>query len=133
MTMQSVSEDLKDILLSESSLALTFGVDLFIGQTPAKPNNCVTIFDNPGVGPVATLLNDTALYFPSFQISVRNDSYLVGYNLIFAIMVLLHGRQNEVWNGTKYCSIVSVTDPFSLGYDVNGRVSFVCNFNVIRR
>lgn len=131
--MQACSEDIKDILLSESALDLVFGTNLFIGREPSTPNNCVTIYDNPGDSPVITLQNDVALYKPSVQVVVRNVAYLIGYNLIHSIFLALHGRNNEVWNSTTYCSIVAVNDPFLLEWDSNGRAKFVCNFSIIRR
>ena len=45
--MNSVSEDVKDMLEAESDLDLTFATNLFIGKEEKDPDNCVTIFDTP--------------------------------------------------------------------------------------
>jgi hypothetical protein len=134
--MNAPSDDIKDIILSESALNLLFGDEdgnLFIGREPAKPDNCISIFDTPGYGPALTLGNDVNLYYPSIQIRVRNKSYIVGYDLIFDIMKLLHGRGPEIVNGMVYLAIVCVGEPTLLDWDANNRVRFICNFNLMRR
>ena len=131
--MNSVAEDLKDILEAESALNLELGVNLFIGREPSQPDNCVIIFDGIGAPPELTLENDVEVYYPSVQIRVRNFSYTTAYTTSYDIMRVLHGRYNEDWNGTKYLSIVCVVEPFLMDWDGNERARFVCNFNIMRR
>ncbi len=42
------SKDIKDMLEASSALNLVFGTNLFIGQLPDKPRNCVSIVDTSG-------------------------------------------------------------------------------------
>ena len=132
--MNATSEDIKDMLEAESSLGLVFPTNLFIGREPTKPDDCVTIFDTPGGPPMIALSKaDSDYYYPSVQIRVRNNDYTVGWDLINAIKVLLHGSGPEVWNGTTYTAIMCAQEPFPLGWDEHSRVWFVANFNIQRR
>lgn len=132
--MNASSVDIKDIL-AESSLGLTFADNLFIGREPAKPNDCVTIFDTPGFPPLLTLDEGGDYYYPSVQIRVRNTDYRNGWDLIHKIMILLHGRANELSpDGTiLYTGIYCSSGPALLDWDDNNRVRFIVNFNMQRR
>lgn len=130
--MNPVSEDVKDMLESISSLDLTFQTDLFIGRMPNTPDNVVTIYDPPGFKPDLTL--DNVRYDrPSFQIMVRNRSYLIAHNMINAIKEELHGLAHQTWNGTYYSLIKCSQDPFFLKYDEKNCAYWICNFDVQRR
>lgn len=132
--MNSPSEDIKDILEAESSLALTFSNDLFISREPISPANCVTIFDTQGGIPPQLTFNRAEVYeYPSIQIRVRSKKYLTGWNLINGIKSLLHGRGHETWNGTYYSLITASSSPALLDYDESDRARFICNFNIQRR
>lgn len=131
--MQATSIDIKDMILDESSLGLTFAKDLFIGKEPSSPNNCVTIFDTPSFPPLTTLGNDVKYEYPSVQIRVRNTEYQAGWNLLNTIKDLLHGRGQETWNGTLYTSIICISTPTLLDWDENNRARFIINVNIQRR
>jgi len=130
--MNACSEDIKDMLVAESALALEFGTTLFIGREPAEPSNVVTIFDTIGANPELTL---DALSFerPSIQIRVRNSSYTSGWEFIQSITNALHGRAQETWNGTLYSIIYVSSGPAMLNWDQNNRVHIIVNFNIQRR
>jgi len=130
-----VSIDVKDMLAAESSLGLTFKTDLFVGKEPSQPDNCVTIFDTPGLPPQLTLEgNVTDIYeYPSIQIRIRNRDYVSGWNVANNIYNSLHGRAQETWNETLYSVIYAVDSPALLDWDENDRVRFVINFNLQRR
>jgi hypothetical protein len=130
--MNSVSEDIKDMLVAESSLGLTFAKDMFIGNTPAKPDNCVTVIDSFGFGPQLTLDNKFYDYCAA-QIRVRNRDYRTGWSLANDIMISLHGRAQETWNGTLYSVIYCSGGPVLEEWDDNMRAKFIINFNVQRR
>lgn len=130
--MKAPSEDIKDILLAESSMSLSFGQDLFVGLQPESPDNITSIFDTIGRPPQLTM--DVAkLENPSIAIQVRSNDYQTGYALAEQIKDALHGRANETWNGTLYMVIYCVSGPFVLNWDENRRVIFSINFNVMRR
>lgn len=130
--MQSAADDVHEILEAESSLGLSLGVNLFIGRELDQPDDCVILFDTPGMAPELTLGNDVGFYRPAIQVRVRNKSYINGYSLIFDIMKLLHGRGPETWNGMVYSAIVCVGDPMLLDWDPKGRARFICSFSLLR-
>jgi hypothetical protein len=134
--MNATSEDVRDILVANSSLGLVFANNLFIGKEPATPKNTVTIFDTPGF-PDELLLtgsgNGNAYQYPSIQIRVRNTSYIAGWDIIESIKNYLHGRANETWNGTLYTVIKCSSGPALLDWDDNSNVRFICNFDLQRR
>lgn len=126
------SEDIKDMLVAESSLGLIFAKNLFIGREPGQPKDCVTLFDYTAHPPQLTF--DNAQYeYPSLQIRVRSTNYVKGGQLIEKIKESLHGRAQETWNGTLYSVIRCSSGPALLEWDENGMVKFVVNFNINRR
>ena len=129
--MNAPSIDIKDMLVA-ASLGLTFAVNLFIGNEPPKPNNCVTIFDTMGAAPDTTL-DRLSLYNPSIQIRVRNSSYEAGSALIESISQTLHARAQVQQGGTLYSAILVSGGPAMLHWDDNKRVIFIINFNIQRR
>lgn len=131
--MNALSEDIKDILVAESSLGLTFATDLFISKEPAKPADCVTIYDTPSLPPEDTLATDETMYNSSVQIRVRNKAFQTGMALARDIMDVLHGRAHETWNTTIYEVIRATGEPAQIGRDENDRVLIVINFNAKRR
>ena len=132
--MNAVGEDIKDMLEDSSSgLGLTFGTDLFIAREPTKPDQCVTIFDTGGLPNQLTLGMEGNYYYPSIQIRVRSNSYTDGWELIQNIMISLHGRGQETWNGTLYSIIKQSSGPALLDWDDNNRPRFVVNFDLQRR
>jgi len=139
--MNAPSVDIKDMLVAKSSLGLVFDPkdsnrNLFIGREPSTkvaPDDCVTVFDTPGGPPQLTLAGNENYYYPSVQIRVRNNDYLTGWNLLYDIMVALHGRAQETWNGTLYSVIQAAGGPAFLDWDANNRARFIINFNMQRR
>ena len=131
--MNSSAEDIKDMLVDESSLGLTFATNLFVGREPSSPDDCVTIFETPGFPPQLTLKQGEDYYYPSVQIRVRNNNYQTGWTLAHNIMVSLHGRGHETWNETLYTVIRCSNGPALLDWDENSRARFIINFNMQRR
>ena len=115
-----------------SGIDLTFATDLFIGQEPSTPKNCVTVYDTPGFPP-SLGLETTGYEYPSVQIRVRNTSYVGGWNLITSIKDALHGKSHETWNSTLYTVIYCSSGPALLDWDDNGNGRFIVNFNLQRR
>ena len=130
--MNTASEDIKDLLEAESSLGLTFSVNLFIGREPAMPNNTVTLFDSSGGGSMLTYTTNERYYYPDLQIRVRNVSYLTGMALAQDISDFLHCRK-EIINNTVYTLIRAIDSPFPLDWDENNRARIVVNFSLQRR
>jgi len=134
--MNMPSEDIRDMLEAESSLGLIFATNLFIGTEPTKPKETVTIFDTYGRPPQLTLggkEEDSGYYYPSVQIRVRGIEQRTVWELINDIMLSLHGRGQETWNGALYTVIYCSSGPALLDWDDNGLVRFIVNFNLQRR
>lgn len=131
--MNSASQDIKDMLVDESSLGLTFAGNLFVGKEPSTPDTTVTIFETPGLPPQLTLDAEEQYYYPSVQIRIRGRSYLDTYTLAKQIHDYLHGRAHETWNSTLYVLIQSLGEPALLDWDDNNRCRFIMNFNIQRR
>lgn len=120
------------MLLDDSSLGLTYGVNLFTFKEPSTPDNTVTILDTAGMAPQRVL--DKANYeYPSVQVRVRNTDALVGYALAYQIYSYLQLRAHETWNSAIYEIIYSTSGVYQLDWDDNQRVRFIINFNLQRR
>lgn len=134
--MNSVVEDIKDMLEAESSLGLVFATNLFLYREPATPNNVVTIFETPGM-PIDLLLTsnmDTKHYErPSVNIRIRNSSAEDGFLLSYQIINELQAKSNETWGDYLYSVIYSINNPFTLDWDENNRIHISLNFNIQRR
>ena len=129
--MNPPSEDIKDILLSNSSLGLVFNDNLYVGKEPTKPRDCMTIFDS-GVFGQNLGLTEYGYERQSVQIRVRNMDYLTGWAVVQGIKNYLHGGTFEI-NGTVYTVIYCSSGPALLDWDDNGNVRFVVNFDMQRR
>ena len=131
--MNATVEDVKDMLVADSSLNLTFGTDLFIGREPSKPDDCVTIYEVPGFPPQLNINPKEQYYYPVVQARIRATDFLTGWKAANDIMVSLHGQAGETWNGTVYTVIYCTGAPTQLDWDENNRVHFIINFNLQRR
>ncbi len=141
--MNSICEDIKDMLEDEEVLNLTFATNLFIMQSPAVPLDIVTIYDTSAGNPDMTLNGDTTIYNNSFQILIRNQEYDDAYALAQAIVDYLNGKANEIWNNTYYMLISLSSGPSQLagsgGVSIlqsgkrRGQVELSINFRVKRQ
>lgn len=131
--MNALSEDIKDMLADDSTLALTFGTNLFIGTEPKDPDDCVTIFDTPSFPPDITLDKVNDYYNSSCQIMIRDGDYPTGMTIARNIMVYILNRVGETWNATLYTVIRATGEPSFLDRDQNNRPRFIINFNCQRR
>lgn len=128
------SADLLTILRSSNVAAvnqLTLGATAFIGEEPAKPDNCVTLFDTPGYPPDRHYDPTIKYYRPAVQVRVRNTAYLSAYNLISAIRAVLHNNVFTVGQ-TQYTAIFCTIEPAPLDWDANGRSRWVTTFDIQR-
>ena len=130
--MNAPSKDIKDMLVAESGLNLTFNSNLFIGRMPGSPRNAIAILDSYGFPPDLGL-TEVGYERPSIQIIVRNNNYDAGMIIAQNIKDSLHGRSHETWNGTLYTVITCSSGPAPLGWDENSLAQFSINFNLQRR
>ncbi len=82
---------------------------------------------------MSTLTPGENYYYPAIQIRVRSKSYEDGWAIIQDILLSLHNRAQEVWNGTLYSAIICSSGPAFLEWDDSNRVKFVINFEIQRR
>lgn len=132
--MNSPAYDIAKILEAygeSSGSGLEFATNLFVAKEPAKPINCVTIFDYPGFPP-ALGLTDQGYEYPSIQIRVRNVGYMAGWEIAENIKTILHGLRTTV-NDTLYTNIYCSSGPALLDQDDNGNFRIIINFNLQRR
>lgn len=106
----------------------TLGVDIFLGQLPASPDNVVAIFEYAGEPPDL----HANIEYPGLQVMVRNKRYDAGRQKIEQARNVLHGIVETVINGHRYLLIRANQSPFLLERDENNRAIFVCNFRLIK-
>jgi len=129
--MNMASEDIKDMLLSESSLGFTFGTNLFIGRVPTTPDNCVAVFDAGG-RPSDKALDGGRYHRDSVSIQVRNVDYVTGYVLAESIESFLISKSQSVWDGVLYTAITSESGVLSDNWDGNENNLFLLTFTIQR-
>ena len=106
----------------------TLGVDLFLGQLPDSPDNCVAVFEYAGSPPDLHWDGE----YPGVQVLVRNKSYEAGRAKIEAAKNVLHGVSETIVNNHRYLLIRANQSPFFLERDASNRAVFACNFSVIK-
>ena len=134
--MNSVVEDIKDILEAENALGLVLGTNLFLYREPAMPNEIVTLFETPGMQPIGLLSSDTDTKHyerPSMQIRVRYKTAETALAMAYAVEKVLNVVANETWGDYYYALIYSMTNPFMTDWDEENRIRIILNFNIQRR
>lgn len=126
--MKSPADHIKDLIEDETDLVFT--EDLNVGQEPATPDNCVTLYDTPGAGPLM-MLNQSGYEYGGLQVRVRNRSYRDGFEKAYEIQEILHNKTYDK-DGVSYELITCDTSPALLGYDDKGRVLVTANYTIQR-
>jgi len=106
------------------------GQDLYLGDLPDAPDQCVALFEYSGGAPEA--LPGLYLQRPRLQVRVRSASYQAARELAERIERAMNGRHNLVQGDTLYVLIQAIQSPGFLGRDDRGRAEFVQNFAVIK-
>lgn len=122
--MSYVVNDIADYLEDEG--LGTVGTDIFVGNQPETPVNCITVFDTGGQKPSI----DIPTKRPTFEVLVRATDYATGKDLIDSVRTLLHNKYNEtlVVDGNYFFSINAVAEAGHLGKDELGNDEFSINF-----
>lgn len=134
--MNSVAEDIKNMLLADSNLDLIFGTNLHLYKEPASPDETVTIYEVDGMPHIGLLQSDVDkkhIERPSIQIRIRTCNAETGYELGYKIIKILHGLANEIWGSYFYILIAHINGPALMDWDDNDRARIVLNFNIQRR
>lgn len=131
----SQADDIRTALEADSSLALELAVNLFVGEMPNTPDECVCVYDSGGFDPVNALdsrSNETTIFKPTVQIRVRGNrgGYLLAFSLAREIRDALHGMTGYTVDGTRYLGIWAVADAQFIYFDDNKRPIFSINFRM---
>jgi hypothetical protein len=128
--MNAPSVEIKDILETDSGLGLEYATDLFVGEMPDTPDECVCVYDSPGEDPQAGFTYER----PHVQIRVRGakGKYVEAHNLARAVAAVLHGLTNETVGATRYIGIWQIGSVIPLGLDDNKRPIMTINFRAQR-
>lgn len=129
--MSSPAQDLRYVLEADSSLDLSFGTNLFVGEMQNSLASAVVLLDTGGYSP-----DPGPYYKPTLQVIVRAASgeYASGYTLAESIRSCLHEYTGQPDSSTmEYTGVWSIGDPMYLGTDESGRPLFSLNFRIHRR
>ena len=131
--MNQTSKDIKELLLSESSLGISDGADggnCFISREPPLPNLSITIFDVGGF-PDKTL-DKKVFEKPIIQIRVRSTSNSGAWEMINSIYNYLNSLGQETINNTLY-TFNCTSMPSLLDWDDKDRIRLITTFQILRR
>lgn len=128
-TANASSIDIKDMLTnSGADLGLVFSTNLFVASMPDTPNVCSVLVDTGGFAQ-----GEYGYEKPTVQLLHRNTDYATGYSFLRDVKYYLHySRNNEIWNGTRYIKIATLSDILFLGQDDKNRYQFSLNFQIER-
>jgi len=122
---------LEDIGSYLQSIGLgTPGVDLFYGQMPDSPDECIVLSEYAGRPPVYARPG-ARLDRPGLQVCVRSNTYHAGRLRLQQTQDAIDGLNETTINGTHYLLLMSLQSPECLGKDANGRFEFVQNYAVL--
>ena len=102
----------------------TVGTDIFLGQMPDQPDNCIALFEYAGSPPDLHWNGE----YPGLQVRVRNKSYAAARSKIREVMAALHGLHEQTLSGTRYLLIKARGSPEILKRDASNRIELVLNF-----
>lgn len=129
--MNPPSEDIKDILESVSSLALTFATNLFVGEVSGEiEGECVSVYDTGGEAPDPHIQYEK----PHVQVRVRGNEgdYLGAHELAQQCRDELNGLENYTINSARYIGIWCISDVLFVSWDDHRRPIFTVNFRIHR-
>ena len=106
----------------------TLQTDLFVGEMPTSPNNCIAVYDTGGYEPSPGMSYER----PTVMIKVRNTSYDAGFTIAQQITNDFNGRHNEEYGLYRYIGIWVVNGPNALGKDDNNRNELSINLRIHR-
>lgn len=119
----SLLVDMKSLLTSVSS-------DIFLGDLPDTPDNCLALYQSGGqdaqhqLGASTEEVHET----PTFQVRIRNTSYATANAEAEEVKDILDGLVNQTINTNEYKSIFMQGDINSLGRDDRNRINLTVNF-----
>lgn len=105
----------------------TVATDIFVGELPPSPDNCIALFGLPG-----SVINDArevpSLTFPRFQVIVRNTSYENGSQKLTDVRTKLHGLYGTDTGSWRILRCHAEQEGGPIGSDDQNRFEFSINF-----
>lgn len=105
----------------------TVGTDIFVGELPASPDNCVALFGLPG-SVIGDQREVASLQFPRFQVVVRNKVYETGSNKLQDVRTKLHNKYNLDLASWRVLRLHAEQEGGPIGSDDQDRWEFSINF-----
>lgn len=119
----SLLADIKTLLTGVNS-------NIFLGDLPDTPDNCIALYQSGGQDSVHNLgaSTDETHETPTFQVRIRNTVYATANTQAEQVKDILDGLINQTINSNLYISIYIQGDVNSLGRDDRNRVNLTVNF-----
>lgn len=105
----------------------TVATDIFIGELPPSPDNCVAIFGLPGQV-IGDQREVAPLQFPRFQVIVRNTNYDTASAKMQDVRTKLHGKYGVDLASWRVLRCHAEQEGGPIGSDDQNRFEFSINF-----
>jgi hypothetical protein len=107
---------------------------IYIANAPNAPDNILTVFDTEGVKQGRIMLGGMTVKHPGFQVQIRCNDYLIGWDKANAVMVSLSEKvENKtvvIIGNTYIIYAISITSgPISLGKNVTESKRYIFTVN----
>ena len=118
------------LLVDMKSLITAVNANIFLGDLPDTPDNCIALYQSGGQDAVHSLGAgvDETHETPTFQVRIRNTSYATANTQAESVKDILDGLVNQTINSNLYISIFMQGDINSLGRDDRNRINLTVNF-----
>lgn len=105
----------------------TVATNLFIGELPASPDNCVALLGLPG-SVIGQAREVATLQFPRFQAIIRNTSYDTASDKLQAVRTALHNKYGVILPHWRILRMHAEQEGGPIGTDDQDRFEFSINF-----
>lgn len=122
----SVMDDIASYL--QTGGAGTVGTDIFKGNMPDSPDECLAVYAYAGDVPDKSI----DIERPSVQIKTRALTAGDALDLAEQALAVLHKATSQTINGVLYYYISANQSPAHLGRDEKGRYMYAVNFNIVK-
>ena len=118
------------LLVDMKSLITAVNANMFLGDLPDTPDNCIALYQTGGQDSQHQLgaSTDEVHETPTFQVRIRNTSYATANTEAESVKDILDGLVNQTINTNEYKSIFMQGDINSLGRDDRNRINLTVNF-----
>ncbi len=113
-----------------ASIIGSVGINIFLGQMPDGPDQCIALIEYPGAAPEYELNTYPAWENPKMQVTCRDTTYAAARDKALDVWSTLVGVTNQSLGGTRYLAITPIQSPFLLQRDALARVEFAFNCEV---